>query len=430
MSKTLSKTGKKGQTKILLLIFLIFFVISLMSNILGPIIPGIIDSFSLSYGLAGFLPFSFFVAYGFMSLPSGLLVERWREKPVLLLAFSLAALGALVFGFVPRFGAALGSLFIIGIGMAMLQVVINPLLRVTGGEEHFAFNSVLGQLAFGAASFLSPMLYTYLNNSLYQPEAPSWIRMLERWVPMDMKWVSVYFVFASLACLMIILIGFTRFPRVELKSDEKVELGSTLKNLLQKRMVWLYFLGIFSYVGTEQGIANWVSQYLQDYHGADPGTVGAQVISYFWGLLTLGCLLGLLLLKFMDSKMVLILFTAAGILTLLTGLLASGNLVLYAFAFSGFCLSVMWSILISLALNSVDFAHGTFAGLLCSGIMGGAVVPLVIGGLADVLGLQTAMFFLFIPLGFILFIGIWAKPLVSNSRVSSIQELFKGGSNA
>lgn len=417
-------TQKNKQTKILLLIFLIFFVISLMSNILGPIIPGIIESFSLSYGLAGFLPFAFFVAYGVMSLPSGLLVERWREKPVLLLAFSLAALGALLFGFNPRFGSALGSLFIIGMGMAMLQVVINPLLRVTGGEEHFAFNSVLGQLAFGAASFLSPMLYSYMDQSLFTPEAPAWISLLEEWVPVEMKWVSVYFVFALLAGIMLLLIGFTNFPKVELKDDEKVELGKTLKNLLGKRMVWLYFLGIFSYVGTEQGIANWVSQFLQDYHGVDPSIGGAKVISYFWGLLTLGCLLGLVLLKFMDSKLVLVLFSCTAILSLLTGLLAEGNLVLIAFAFSGFCLSVMWSILISLALNSVDFAHGTFAGLLCSGIVGGAIVPLVIGGLADFIGLQAAMFFLFIPLGYILFIGIWARPLVSNSRVRSLKELF------
>ena len=418
------ETLKNKQTKILLLIFLIFFVISLMSNILGPIIPGIIESFSLSYGLAGFLPFAFFVSYGIMSLPSGLLVERWREKPVLLMAFSLAALGALLFGFNPRFGSALGSLFIIGMGMAMLQVVINPLLRVTGGEEHFAFNSVLGQLAFGAASFLSPMLYSYMDQSLFTSGAPVWISYLETWVPVEMKWVSVYFVFAVLASIMLILIGLTKFPKVDLKKDEKVELGKTLKDLLSKRMVWIYFLGIFSYVGTEQGIANWVSQFLQDYHGVDPSTGGAQVISYFWGLLTLGCLLGLLLLKFMDSKVVLVIFTCGAIISLLTGLLAQGNLVLYAFAFSGFCLSVMWSILISLALNSVDFAHGTFAGLLCSGIVGGAIVPLVIGGLADFIGLQSAMFFLFIPLGYILFIGFWAKPLVRNSRIGSLKELF------
>ncbi|HSF53307.1 MAG TPA: MFS transporter, partial [Algoriphagus sp.] len=77
----------KNRTSLLLLIFLVFFVISLMSNILGPIIPDIIESFSLSMSLAGFLPFSFFVAYGVMSLPSGLLVEKYREKPVLLAAF-------------------------------------------------------------------------------------------------------------------------------------------------------------------------------------------------------------------------------------------------------------------------------------------------------------------------------------------------------
>jgi fucose permease len=98
--------------------------------------------------------------------------------------------------------------------------------------------------------------------------------------------------------------------------------------------------------------------------------------------------------------------------------------VLIAFALSGFFLSVMWSILISLALNSVDFAHGTFAGILCSGIMGGAVMPLIVGGLADVTGLQAAMFFLFLPLAYIFSVGIWAKPLVTNARVKSLSALF------
>ena len=65
------------------LVFLIFFAISLLTNILGPLIPDIIKSFSLSLGMAGFLPFAFFVAYGVMSIPSGMLVERYREKAVI-----------------------------------------------------------------------------------------------------------------------------------------------------------------------------------------------------------------------------------------------------------------------------------------------------------------------------------------------------------
>lgn len=425
MENSVDVSDQKRSGGMLWLIILIFFIISLMSNILGPIIPGIIDSFSLSYALAGFLPFSFFVAYGVMSLPAGLLVERWKEKKTLLLAFALATVGALVFGFQPQFGTALGSLFIIGMGMAILQVVINPLLRVVGGEEHFAFNSVLGQLAFGAASFFSPMLYSYLDQNLYTPDAAPLVQMLENWVPADMKWVSVYFLFAVIALVMLALIGVTKFPKVDLKADEKVEVGTDLRNLLGKRMVWMYFFGIFSYVGLEQGIANWVSQFLEDYHGVDPSQEGAQVISYFWGLLTVGCLLGLALLKFLDSKLVLRVFSLGAVATLLLGLLAEGGIVLVAFAFSGFCLSVMWSILISLALNSVDFAHGTFAGILCSGIMGGAIVPLIIGTLAEVLTLRTALFFLLIPLGYILFISFWAKPLVTNARLSSLKDLFR-----
>lgn len=414
----------KNRTSLLLLIFLVFFVISLMSNILGPIIPDIIESFSLSMSLAGFLPFSFFVAYGVMSLPSGLLVEKYREKPVLLAAFGLAALGALVFAFNPQFSFALISLFVIGLGMAMLQVVINPLLRVAGGEEHFAFNSVLGQLAFGAASFLSPWLYSYLVQNLHTGKPGFHFRFLEQLVPADLSWVSVYYLFALLAILMFLLISRVKFPKVELKEDEKVDLGKSLRSLMGQRKVWLFFIGVFCYVGSEQGIANWVSKFLQEYHGADPATTGAQVISYFWGLLTVGCLLGLLLLKLMDSRHVLIIFSLGAMTALVLGLTVEGKFALVAFAATGFCLSVMWSIIISLALNSVSIAHGTLAGLLCSGIIGGAVVPLIIGSLADGIGLRAAMFFLLIPLGYIFSIGIWARPLVTNARVKSLKELF------
>ena len=81
------------------LIMLIFFVISFLTNILGPLIPDIIQSFSLSLGLAGFLPFAFFVAYGVMSIPSGMMIEKYGEKKVMVSAFALAAAGALASAF-------------------------------------------------------------------------------------------------------------------------------------------------------------------------------------------------------------------------------------------------------------------------------------------------------------------------------------------
>jgi len=403
---------------IVLLIFFIFFVISFLTNILGPLIPDIIQSFDLSLGLAGFLPFAFFVAYAVGSIPSGILVEKYGEKRMMLVAFLLAFLGALYFGINPVFGAALFSLFLIGIGMAILQVVINPLLRTAGGDVNFAFFSVMGQLFFGAASFVSPMLYSYLVSNVHSGgEAGGIIALFNSLVTPDLKWVSLYWVFAVIALLMVLLVSFVNFPKVELKEDERIDTGKAFDVLLKNRYVWLYFLGIFCYVGTEQGVANWVSQFLQEYHGADPATTGATVVSWFWGLLTVGCLLGMLLLKLWDSRRVLLLFTAGAIICLLAGLFGPINVALIAFPLVGFFASVMWSVIVSLALNSVASYHGTFAGILCTGIGGGAVVPLIIGNLGDLLGLRTAMLFLLITLGYIFSIGLWARPLVNNATI-------------
>ncbi|HEX6226103.1 MAG TPA: MFS transporter, partial [Chryseolinea sp.] len=302
----------KSNLVIVALIFLIFSVISFLTNILGPLVPDIIDSFDLSIGIAGFLPFSFFVAYGIMSIPSGILIERYSEKSVLIAGFVLAFAAALVFAIFPTFLISLLSLFSIGIGMAMLQVVINPLLRHTGGEKHFAFNSVLANFFFGAASFLSPLLYSYMVSKIHSSDSNALIGLFNQLVSPGLKWVSLYWVFAATCLLMIIVIGLIRFPRVELSDDEKMDTGASFRELLRNRTVLIYFLGIFAYVGTEQGIANWMSKFLQLYHAIDPATGGATAISYFWGLITVGCFVGLLLLKLFDSRSVLVTFAVGG----------------------------------------------------------------------------------------------------------------------
>jgi len=405
---------KKRNPLMVLLILLIFFVISFLTNILGPIIPDIIKSFGLGIGMAGFLPFSFFIAYGIMSVPAGIMIEKYSEKFVMIAAFFLAFAGALLFALFPRFSVALPSLFIIGIGMAMLQVAINPLLRHSGGEENFAFYSVLAQLVFGSASFLSPQLYSYLVHNVHTSNSSLFIRLLNPVVPANLEWASLYWVFALVVLAIIIVIWIIKFPKVELKEDEKIETGVAFKELLGNRQVILFFIGIFAYVGTEQGIANWASKFLQTYHGVDPTTTGADVISYFWGLLTLGCLLGLLLLKLIDSRKVLIVFTIFAIVSLAFGLFGPATVSIYAFPISGFFLSVMWSIIFSLALNSVASHYGSFSGILCTAILGGAVVPLLIGGIGELIGLKFAMLFLFVTLGYIFSIGFWAKPLITN----------------
>ncbi len=400
------------------LVILIFFVISFLTNILGTLNPSASASYSLSETLAGFLPFSFFIAYGVMSIPSGFLVEKYREKRMLIAAFVLALIGSLVFASFPTFRVYIISLFTIGAGMAMLQVIINPLLRVAGGEEHFAFYSVIAQLVFGSASFVSPKMYSWLVTGIADDSNTNpFISTLSGLVPESMSWVSVYWVFGLICMAMVVLILMTRFPKVELKEDEKVGTRESYFDLFKNKYVILFFLGIFAYVGTEQGVSYWMSKFLSQYHGYDYETVGANAVANFWGLMTIGGLLGLVLLKLLDSKLVLRWFTLAAIISLLFALLGSRTLSLYAFPLVGFFMSVMYPIIISLALNSVSKHHGSFAGILMTGIMGGAVVQLLIGGLSDLTTLKVGMMFNFVTLAYIFSIGLWAKPLVSNKTI-------------
>ena len=398
-----------------MLVMVVFFAISFITNILNSIIVDVKESFDLSLGLTGLLPFFFFIAYGVMSIPAGFLSEKYSDKTLLSAAFIAMTLASLVFVIFPGYVVFSFSLFCLGCCMAVLQVIINPMLRAAGGEEHFAFNSVLAQLVFGLASFLSPYLYIFLVNK--NSAQSSLAKFFLQFVPSDLPWASLYVVFTILALLMIVLVWFTKYPSYEKRDDEKSGDSKSYFQLLKNKWTLLFFFGIFCYVGTEQGIGNWISQFLQEYHGFDAQTVGANTVAYFWGMLTAGCLLGLVLLRIMDSRNVLIGATSLTICCLLVALFGSAEIALIAFPLIGFFIAVMWSIIFSLGLNSVASHHGSLSGILCTGIAGGALMPLVVGFIGDVFDLRTGMLFLMLPLAFILSIGFWAKPLITNSTI-------------
>jgi len=400
------------------LIFLTFFFISFITNILGALNPNVINSFKLSLTYSAFLPFAFFIAYGFMSIPAGILVEKYKEKKIMISAFLVAFTGALLFSLFPYYFIFIPSLFLMGSGMAMLQVVINPLLRVSGGEKHFAFNSVMAQLIFGGASFLAPMFLTYLILNLNYYENSNAVKIIfAKLVPANLPWVSLYWVFTLILLFMVLVVVISNFPEIERKADEKSGTWITHKSLFSQKVVILYFIGIFSYVGTEQGVSYWISKFLFTYHNYDPLTIGSSIIGWFWGMMSIGCLIGLGLLKIFDSRIILISAVCSAVFFLTAALFGPGNIALIAFPMVGFSLSVMWSIIFSLALNSVNKHHGSFSGILCTAIIGGAVIQIFIGWLGDNFGLRVGMSFIYITLSYILFIGIWAHPIIANETI-------------
>ncbi|HKD53325.1 MAG TPA: MFS transporter [Steroidobacteraceae bacterium] len=385
-------------------IMVIWFVISFVTNLIGPLMPTIISDFHLSLFLAGVLPFSFFIAYGLISIPAGALVEARGARFTLLAAFALNLAGCLAISLWPVYPVVIAGLFLIGLGMAMLQVVINPLMRATGGEAHFAFFAVLAQLVFGLASYLSPLIYSAL---MRQPGAAT----------RPLVWVQFYYAFVIVYVLMIAITASLRIPQLSLTESERSGSVATYRQLLGERTVQLFFLGIIAYVGTEQSLADWMSQFLSTYHHFSPAREGARAVGLFWGLMSLGCVLGLVLLRLLDARVVLGVFTTLAIACVALALFGSADVALAAFPATGFFLSVMWSIIFSLALNSAKAHHGAFSGILCTGILGGAVVPLLVGMLGDRVGLRLAMLTVFVTLGFILSIAFWARPLIRNETV-------------
>jgi FHS family L-fucose permease-like MFS transporter len=428
MTQTPNTRGQAaGRSRFLVaVVFAVFFVISFLTNILGPLIPDIIADFHVSLTMAAILPFAFFIAYGVMSIPAGFAVQRWGEKAPMLAAFLAATVGAAGFAAYPSYPTVVTSLFVIGAGMAVLQVAINPLLRVAGGEEHFAFNSAFAQLIFGAASFVSPLVYSNLISHLApgHGELSGIYGLLSRITRPTLPWSSIYWLFAAISGVCLLVVALLRLPKVERTEEESAGTLSMYGQLLRNRYVWLYFLAVIAYVGCEQGTADWMSPFLERYHHVDPHKGGADAVAYYWGLMTAGCLLGMGLLKLFDSRRVLIGFSIGALGMLSIALFGPAAASRVAFPCIGFFASIMWPTLVSLGLNSVPRHHGPFAGILCSGIMGGALVPFVIGWLGDLYGLRFGMLFLYLTFGFVLSVGIWARPLISNAVRGSTAESY------
>lgn len=425
MSQHIEKIQKKSMASVVLVMG-IFFCISLITNIMGPIFPALVKDYNLSLTLAGLFPFSFFIAYGVMSIPAGLLTEALGGKRVILLGLALAGSGALLFVINPSLDGALLSLFLIGSAMAMLQVVINPLLRVAGGASNFAFYSVLAQLVFGVAATFAPHVYTDLTSAIANGEP--FVSIIFAWVPQDKNWLSLYAVFAILSFLMLVVTLAMRLPKIDLDASEKAGSLASYLELLKDKKVILYFFAIVCYVASEQGIANSISVFLEREHGFDPNVEGANTLSRFWLMMVFGCILGLALLKLIDSRIVLRIFSIGAICSFVVAVTGSGGTALIFLPLTGFCISVMWSILISLALNSVENHHGSFTGILCTGILGGALASPIIGAIAEFTGvLQVGMLFVVLTLSYILFISFWSKPLVNNKTIFSSPEIESDG---
>ncbi|HEV2696260.1 MAG TPA: MFS transporter [Verrucomicrobiae bacterium] len=408
---------------IVLLVMVVFVAVSFVTNIMDPVGTDIQASFQLTEAQLGYLSFGLFIAYAVMSIPAGLLAERFSARTMLIGAFLSSTVGAFAIAAHPSFAVLIPAYFLIGVGFAVLQVVTIPLLRVAGGGENMALLGNISQLIFALGSAVSPYVYVYLENGLKSPAAgrDPLISLLAKVAPAGLYWVSIYWVITAILLGLILVIALVKWPRVELRENEKVGSLSTIVQLLKRKTVWLYLVGVVCYVGTEQGVATKIKGFLVNCHNIDPDLANKVAVSGFWSAMAIGCAVGVGLVKLMDSRKVLSLFMAGGGVTLLVALFTPNpKLALYALPMMGFWCSVGCPIVFALALNSLEKHHGAFTGILCAGIVGGGFLPPLIGKIADHFGptgLRYGMLANLVTLAYLFGLGFWARPLINNATI-------------
>ncbi len=236
--------------------------------------------------------------------------------------------------------------------------------------------------------------------------------------PVGLPWVSFYWAFSAIFVALIALTSAIDIPRVELADDERAGTRATYVKLFANRHVRLYFLGIVAYVGTEQTLANWMSQFLGTYHQVSPIVEGAHAVALFWGLMSVGCVLGLLLLKILDSKVVLAIFSVLAMLCVAAALFGPKDS--RATRVSGVRLLPVGDVLGDLFAGA-EFGLAASRSAVGHPLHGhpGRRNPAASGWFSrrPWLGLRTAMMLVFLTIAYIFSIGIWARPLVRNQTV-------------
>lgn len=390
------------RSTIIILVNLIYFKIGLMVSITGALIPDIIKTFKLSYSAAAALPLAYYLSFGAFAIPWGIIIEKFPYKKVLLSAYLIGVAGVILFASMKDYYSSIISLFVIGCSLTAAQVLSLPLLREAVGNARLAFHSTLNTCLYAVGSVASPYLYT----------------LIVRGVNNQYAWATVYWVFLLFFIITMVIILLVKFPAVRLAKEERIGNLNSFKELLSNKYIWFYFIALFSYAACEQGNANWISQFLFNYHAVDPQQTGALVLSWHWLLFAVGCIIGMLLLKYFDSKKILFCFTIGAMSSVLLAIYGNQQMALVAFPLVGLFHSIMWPVILSLGMNSVQKNHGSLSGLLFAASTGGAFGVMMVGRLGDAYGLRYGFLFLMICYMIVASVYAWSKTDEKNSIAS------------
>ena len=401
----------------------LFFMWGFITVMVDALIPRLKDVFELTYLQAGLVQFAWFTAYGVISIPGGRLIKCMGYKNGILIGLSLAAIGCLMFypaASTRVFILFLLALFVVASGITVLQVAANPYISVLGPEEGAssrlnlaqAFNSLGTTIApiISATYLLSDTVMSGAEQAAMSPEA------LEAYRAAEAGAVQVPFAVLALAFLLLAgIISQVALPRI-LETAEGGEY--TLASVFSNGQLRAGALGIFLYVGAEVALGSYMVNYglhlnvhelmesnplLERMAGLAAAIKGQSVVNmdpkgklgvlltFYWGGAMVGRFIGAALMQRIKPGLLLGVFAMIAVTLVVSSLAATGLLALLLLLAVGLCNSIMFPTIFTLGIAQLGDAKPQGSGILCTAIVGGAVIPPAFGALLDASGFALAL---------------------------------------
>ncbi|MBN1951366.1 MAG: MFS transporter [Bacteroidales bacterium] len=359
----------------------------------GPLTSQLEDHFTLSNLMASLVTFAGFISFGLFSIPFGLLQDRKNKKFILMLGL-IIALGGLVLpiiGNYQSFFMMLLAVFLLGLGATALQVSGNPIMRDVSPEGQYASNLSFGQFVKAIGS---------LSASLIPLAAKRFF---------DSDWRLLFPVYAACIAITIIYLFAIKVEEKEVEKAKPATFASAFA-LLKNRFVLLMVIGIFLYVGAEVCMSARLPNYLDKQFGFDLKTMGLWGTSFFFIALMTGRFLGGVLLKIIKPASFLVI-TAIVSLAGIGGLFLVSNVTL-AFVtifLAGVGFANVFPLIFSISVETLPERTNEISGLMVTAIIGGAIVPLLFGLVAD---LSSILMGFLVPAACLVYVLVVGVPLL------------------
>jgi MFS transporter, FHS family, L-fucose permease len=368
----------------------LFFAWGLITSLNDILVPHLQAIFTLTYFKAMLVQFAFFGAYFVTSIPWGKLVEKVGYRQGIIYGLLGACLGCI--GFFPaallqNYPLFLAALFVLASGISLLQVAANPYVTALGPESTAASRLVLTQAFNSLGTTIGPLV----GAKLILGEGVDTVK-----VP--------YLVLA--ATLALAAFAFSQFKLPVVSGEQSDGTVGPQGSVLRQRHLALGVLAIFAYVGAEVAIGSFLVAYMKDpaIAGFTEATAG-QHLALYWGGAMVGRFIGSALLQKLNAGHALAGVAGAACALLGLAMVSAGAPALWSVLAIGLFNAIMFPTIFSLALERMGARSGEASGYLCTAIVGGAIVPLVMGHFADQSSVQAALFVPAICYAYVVYYG-------------------------